>query len=129
VKHKLNIKDLQADMRNVDIRFRVVKKGEIKTVQSRDGKELTLSEVEVGDSTGRIILTLWDQFIQMLDEGDVAEVRNGFVKVIRSELRLNVGKYGELVKIEDADDFVEITDIPDFFPKPPENYRPSYRRR
>jgi len=125
----MNINDLKADMRNVDIRFRVIKKGEIKTIQSRDGKELTLSEVEVGDSTGRIVLTLWDQYIPMVEEGDVAEVRNGFVKVIRNELRLNVGKYGELVKMDEGEDFIEAEAIPEVFPKPPEDYRPPYRKR
>ena len=54
---KMKIVDLKADMRNIDVLFRVITKGEIREIQSRDGKELKLSEVEVGDSTGRIFLS------------------------------------------------------------------------
>ena len=125
----MKINDLKADMRNVDIRFRVIQKGEIKEITNRDGKTLNLSEVEVGDDSGRIYLTLWDDGIELLDLEDVGEVQNGFIKVIRGELRLNVGKYGKLVKIEDDKEFPALDKIPEVFPKPPEDYRPPYRNR
>lgn len=125
----MKIAQLQADMRNIDIRFRVLKKGEIREVSSNDGKELRLSEVEVGDETGRIYLTLWDQSIELLNEGDIGEVKNGFIKVVRSELRLNVGKYGELQKIDKDKEFISKDKIPDAFPLPPEDYKPKYKKR
>jgi replication factor A1 len=124
----MKINKLVADMRNVDVRFRVIQKGEVREIESRDGKLLKLSEVEVGDETGRIFLTLWDTSIDLLEEGDIGEVKNGFIKVIRDELRLNIGKYGELVKIEEDADFVEAKDIPNEFNKPPVDYRPPYKR-
>ncbi len=125
----MKINQLLADMRNVDIRFRVIQKGEPREISSADGKELQLAEVEVGDDTGRIFLTLWDKSIEMLDEGDIGEVKNGFIKVIRNELRLNVGKYGELVKVEEAKDFVLTEKIPDDFPAPPDDYKPKFKKR
>lgn len=125
----MKINKLLADMRNVDIRFRVIKKGEPREISSADGKELQLAEVEVGDDTGRIFLTLWDKSIEMLGEGDIGEVKNGFIKVIRNELRLNVGKYGELVKVEDAKDFVVSEKIPEDFPVPPDDYKPKSKKR
>ena len=124
----LKIIDLKADMRNVDIRFRVIQKGEMKEITNRVGKTLNLSEVEVGDETGRIYLTLWDEGIELLEIGDVGEVKNGFIKVIRGELRLNIGKYGKLEKIEDKD-FPPIDKLPEEFAKPPEDYRPPNRHR
>ncbi|NHJ33491.1 MAG: single-stranded DNA-binding protein [Asgard group archaeon] len=125
----MKIVDLKADMRNVDVRFRVIEKGEIREIQSRDGKTLNLSEAEVGDSTGRIYLTLWDQSIELLENEDLGEVRNGFIKVVRNELRLNIGKYGELSKIEEDDDIPPSSKIPNSFPKPPEDYRPPYKKK
>lgn len=125
----MKINQLLADMRNVDIRFRVIKKGEPREISSADGKELQLSEVEVGDDTGRIFLTLWDTSIEMLVEGDIGEVKNGFIKVIRNELRLNVGKYGELVKVEDVKDFIVVEKIPADFPVPPDDYKPKFKKR
>ncbi|MHA1212994.1 MAG: OB-fold nucleic acid binding domain-containing protein, partial [Candidatus Heimdallarchaeota archaeon] len=71
----MKISKLLADMRNVDVRFRVIKIGEIREISSRDGKVLNLSEVEVGDETGRIYLTLWDQSIELLNENDMGEVK------------------------------------------------------
>jgi len=125
----MKIVDLKADMRNIDVRFRVIEKGEIKVIQSRDGKELNLAEVEVGDGTGRIYLTLWDQSIELLENEDIGEVRNGFIKVVRNELRLNIGKYGEISKIEEDSEIPESSKIPQVFPKPPEDYRPPYKKK
>lgn len=125
----MKIINLLADMRNVDIRFRVIKIGEIKEIASRDGKTLQLSEVEVGDDSGRIYLTLWNSSIESIEEGDIAEVKNGFIKVVRNELRLNVGKYGELIKVNNDNEFVQENDIPNTFQKPPEDYRPPYKKR
>ncbi|NHJ47169.1 MAG: single-stranded DNA-binding protein [Asgard group archaeon] len=125
----MKIANLVADMRNVDVRFRVISKGETREINSRDGKTLNLSEVEVGDETGRIYLTLWNSSIDLLEIGEIAEVKNGFIKVVRDELRLNVGKYGELQKVEDDKDFVEEKDIPNEFKKPPEDYQPPYKKR
>lgn len=125
----MKIKSLQADMRNIDIRFRVIAKGESQEIVLGNGKELKLSEVEVGDETGRIFLTLWDQSIDILHKDDIAEVRNGFIKVIRNELRLNVGKYGELVKIDEDEDFPMVEGIPNNFPKPPDDYKPPFKKR
>ncbi|MHA1125501.1 MAG: hypothetical protein ACTSO7_10675 [Candidatus Heimdallarchaeota archaeon] len=124
----MKIIDLKADMRNVDIRFRVIEKGEIKEITNREGKTLNLSEVEVGDDTGRIFLTVWDDGIELLEIEDVGEVQNGFIKVIRGELRLNIGKYGKLAKIEDKE-FAALSKIPEVFTKPPEDYRPPSRPR
>ncbi|MHA1212046.1 MAG: hypothetical protein ACTSSH_06260 [Candidatus Heimdallarchaeota archaeon] len=124
----MKINKLLADMRNVDVRFRVIKIGEIREISSRDGKVLNLSEVEVGDETGRIYLTLWDQSIELLNEDDMGEVKNGFVKVVRNELRLNIGKYGELEKIDNDSEFPSKDKIPNDFSKPPEGYRPPYKK-
>jgi ssDNA-binding replication factor A large subunit len=126
---KMKIVDLKADMRNVDIKFRVIEKGEIRVIESRDGKELNLAEVEVGDGTGRIYLTLWDQSIELLENDDLGEVRNGFIKVVRNELRLNIGKYGELSKLDEDDDIPPSGKIPNNFPKPPEDYRPPFKKK
>ncbi|NHJ85481.1 MAG: hypothetical protein FK734_08465 [Asgard group archaeon] len=125
----MKIIDLKADMRNVDIRFRVIEMGEIKEISTRDGKTLNLAEIEVGDDTGRIYLTLWDQSIELIKNGDIAEVKNGFIKVVRDELRLNVGKYGELIKIDKDEKFPKVSDIPNEFSKPPENYKPPYKNK
>ena len=125
----MKINDLVADMRNVDIRFRLINKGEKREISTRDGKVLNLSEAEIGDNSGRIMLTLWDQFIETLDVGDIGEVRNGFIKVVKNELRLNIGKYGELVKIEDDKEFIKEEEIPKVFSQPPENYKPPYNKK
>ena len=126
---KMKIVDLKADMRNVDVLFRVIAKGEIREILSRDGKELNLSEVEVGDSTGRIYLSLWDQNIELLENEDIGKVSNGFIKVVRNELRLNIGKYGELTKLEEDSDIPQSDKIPNNFPKPPEDYRPPFKKK
>jgi len=51
--------------------------------------------------TGTIPLVIWDdKIVQNLKIGDNLQVRNGFVTSYRGEWRINIGKYGEIKRIE-----------------------------
>jgi len=93
----VKIGDLTPRSRRVNLVSKVVSVGEPREVVSRfDGTTHKVSEVVIGDETGTIILTLWDDNIERVSEGDNIEIVNGYVSLFRGNMRLNVGRYGEL---------------------------------
>ena len=50
----------------------------------------------MGDETGCVYLTLWDDNIEKVGEGATIKIGNGYVTLFRGNMRLNVGRYGTL---------------------------------
>ncbi|MFW6111385.1 MAG: single-stranded DNA-binding protein [Thermoproteota archaeon] len=91
------INKLTPNSRAVDVKAKVVSKGEAREVTSRkDGSSHRVCDVVIGDETGTVILSLWNEDIVKVREGDTVEIGNGYVKTFRGKMRLNVGKYGTL---------------------------------
>ena len=97
------VRGLKGDARGVFIRVRVVSKGEVRTVTTKDGAEHRVVDVYVGDRTGGITLSLWDEQTEQVAEGDLIDIENGYVNRFRGRLRLNVGKYGRFEQVEEED--------------------------
>ncbi len=92
----MKIKDLLPGMPDVSISGKVVSKGEPRNVVLKRGGEGTVADVVIEDESGRVTLSLWNEQISRVNEGDTVEVQDGYTTTFRSELRLNVGKYGKL---------------------------------
>ena len=98
----IKIEDLRPNARNINLVARVLSIGESKEVISRKtGERRRLAEALIGDSTGTILLTLWDEKIEIIEEGETYIIKNAFVTVFKGSLRLNVGKYGAIEKSEE----------------------------
>ncbi len=101
-----NIDGLKPREKNIDLVFKVVNKGEAREVTSKlSGSTHKVSDVLVGDSTGTVILTLWDDAIDSVEEGKTYKLENGYTSLFKSSLRLNVGRYG---KLEAVDQDIEV---------------------
>jgi len=95
----VKVKDLTPTSRGVNIIVKVLEVKSVRTVFSRrDHREHKVAEILVGDETGVVLLSLWDENIDKVQEGDVIEIGNGYVSLFRNEMRLNVGFYGSLKK-------------------------------
>ena len=90
------VKDLSPSSKQVNLIAKVVQVGEKRRIESKFGSSRDLCEAVVGDETGTVILSLWDGQIGQAGEGDVLQVNNGYVTLVRGHMRLNVGKYGSL---------------------------------
>ncbi|MDR0797326.1 MAG: hypothetical protein LBE70_01185, partial [Nitrososphaerota archaeon] len=62
----------------------------------RDGSPHKVSDALIGDETGVVYLTLWDDNIEKINEGDSVRIENGYVTLFKGNIRLNTGKYGKL---------------------------------
>ncbi len=88
------VKDLNPSTKQVNLLAKVVSVGERRTIDSKFGGSRTLCEAVVGDETGTVILSLWEAQIGRVASGEVLQVNNGYVSLVRGRIRLNIGKYG-----------------------------------
>ncbi len=99
------ISDLSPFDRRLMVKFFVVEKAESREITSKKTNEVhTLADIKVGDDTGTIILTLWDETIDKVTEGQTYQVKNVYVNVFQEHMRLALGKWGTL---EDVDEVIE----------------------
>jgi len=100
----VNVEDLAPKLRKINIAVKAVEREETRQVESkRDGSQHTVCEILVGDETGSVILTLWDERVEEVEIGGTYEIKNGFISLFKGNIRLNVGKFGEIKKLEDKD--------------------------
>ncbi len=106
--YRTKIRDLTTYSRRVNLVARVLEMGDAREVSSSsDGQLHRVAEALVGDETGTVLMTLWDENIGRFSVDDVVEVENGYAGTFRGSLRLNIGKYGNIDKrnmtIEEVD--------------------------
>lgn len=89
------------------IKVKVLEMGDEKVVFSRkDGSQHRVAEALVGDETGTVLFSLWDNDIDKVKEliGSTITVRNGFVTLYKGSMRLSLGRFGS---IEESDEEIE----------------------
>ncbi len=93
----MDIADLRPYAKKVDVTVKALEKMEIREVTSKlDNSTHKVTEVSVGDGSGTILLTLWDEMIEKVEIGKSYKISNGYASLFKSNLRLNVGRYGTL---------------------------------
>jgi len=91
------IKELQDGMKRVSVEAKVVEKGDPREVKSRFKDETyRIVDAVVADESGSVKLTLWNEQINLVNIGDNIKIENGYVTSFKSEIQLNVGKFGKL---------------------------------
>ncbi len=98
----MNIRDLKPGMSSVNIKVSVSEISELKHVLTGKGIEHEILEAKVEDETGGMTLVLWDEKVLPLKVGDVLQIGNGFVTSFKGQWRINVGKYGEIAKVQSS---------------------------
>ena len=106
--YRTKIRDLTTYSRRVNLIAKVLEMGDAREVSSSsDGQLHRVAEALVGDESGTVLLTLWDENIGRFSVGDVVKVENGYAGTFRGSLRLNIGKYGNIdkrdISIEEVD--------------------------
>lgn len=80
----------------INVEVIVLKKGEIRTVNTKAGTTLRVCDCFVEDDTDQIQLTLWEDDVDKVKIGDIVEIKNGYTNTFKGEISLTKGKYGEL---------------------------------
>ncbi len=99
----VKVGELTPTSRAVNVIAKVVSKSEVRNIASgRDGAPHRVCDALVGDEGACVYLTLWDDNIEKVNEGDTVSIKNGYINLFRGNMRLNVGRYGTLEVAEQA---------------------------
>jgi replication factor A1 len=94
------IKNLKAGMKRINLKARVLEIPKSKMVYTRSGNMAYVSNALIADETGSIRISLWNQQITIISEGDLINIKNGKVARFRGERQLRIGRHGILSVIE-----------------------------
>ena len=95
----LKISQISRNMRNIEVKGRIVSKGDTREVKTRYGLA-KVSWAILEDETGSIRLNLWRSQIDVARVGDTLKLVNAFVKVYGGKLELNIGSDGRIEVLE-----------------------------
>ncbi len=91
----MKIAELKNGTGKVNLTAKVVEKEETREVNTKFGKT-TVANATIEDDSGTIILVLWGEETQKINQGDTVKIENGFVKEWNGSLQLSAGKFGKL---------------------------------
>ncbi|MEM1661821.1 MAG: OB-fold nucleic acid binding domain-containing protein [Desulfurococcaceae archaeon] len=94
------IVDLKPNLENITVRVRVLETHPPRTIQTKKGMR-TISSAIVGDSTGRVDVTVWGEKAGTLKNGDAIEISGAWTTVFRGNVVLNIGRTTIVNKIDD----------------------------
>lgn len=104
----VKVGDLNSYSRRVNTIVKVVSKTDEREVTSRlDQSSHRVAEALVGDDSGSIYLTLWDDIIDEIEEDQILTVSNAYVNLFRGSMRLNLGRFGSY-EVADSAPFDEV---------------------
>ncbi|PSP46157.1 replication factor A, partial [Halobacteriales archaeon QH_6_66_25] len=99
------IESLTIGQSEVNLRGLVLGTDSVRTFERDDGSEGRVANLTLGDETGRIRVTLWDDKADRADEidpGTAVEVVDGYVREREGDLELHVGDRGAVEEIDET---------------------------
>jgi len=129
-KELVKIEKLTPNSREVNTIVKVVSKGQVRNVTGRDYSIRRVTDALVGDETGCIYLTLWEDNIDKINEEATIRITNGYVNLFRGNMRLNIGRYGsfEILKESPVTEVNKENNLSDKRYEQERRYRPSRPR-
>ncbi len=96
----MKVDSLKPDLQSLNLTVKIVNVGPSRAIQSKTGyRQVLVADALVGDETGSVILTLWEDQINRFRVNDVIEIRRGYTNIFKGSLRLNVGRTGHIEKV------------------------------
>jgi len=98
----VKVEKLTLNSKQVNTIVKVISKSQVRNVTGRDYSVRRVADALVGDETGCIYLTLWDDNIDKINEEATLRITNGYVNLFKGNMRLNIGKYGSFQVLEES---------------------------
>lgn len=93
---EMKINELKPGMRGVNVEGKIDSVTEPRSVNLRTGGTAQVADALISDETGQIKLSLWDDQINLVKQGDNVAIENGYTQAFRGENSLNIGRYGKI---------------------------------
>jgi len=96
----MKIENLNVGMKKINVFAEVLETSEPSKVHTQFRDNALVTNAWVGDETGKVMLCLWDQQVNMVSIGDSIEIRNAHVASFKGEKQLRLGKNGTITILE-----------------------------
>lgn len=93
------IKSLKPKQSDVNVEGKIKEVSPAREFQ-KYGKPGRVANSIIEDDSGEMVLTLWNEDVDKISEGDTVRVKNGYVNEWRGDLQLTAGRAGELEKVD-----------------------------
>jgi hypothetical protein len=90
------IQNLRYGMKKVDLSAEVVEIEKPRLIHTQYGNSVMLTNVWIGDETGKAKLCLWGAQADLPVVGDIVQIRHASVRTFKGEKLLSLGKFGSL---------------------------------
>ena len=101
----IKIADLSPNIREVSFFAKVLELGEIRDITKRDtGEEHRVRDVLIGDDTGVVLFSAWNEHIDEIEEGSTYFFNNVKTILFHNHIRVSLGRMGT---IEESDEEIE----------------------
>ena len=121
VKHaSMKISDIKDGMGSINVVGKLLDISDIRNFNKKDGSKGRVGNITIGDDTGKIRITMWDDKTDKMAElrlGDAVEVINGYAREnnFNQQVEIQIGNHGLLKKTETSvkyqENFTAISDI------------------
>ncbi|NHN48294.1 single-stranded DNA binding protein [Halostella sp. JP-L12] len=104
VQDTYRVEDLSLGLSNVNLAGKVLDTESVRTFDRDDGSEGKVSNLVLGDPTGKVRVTMWDGMADRAEElssGLSVEVVDGYVRERDGSLELHVGERGAIEEIDE----------------------------
>ncbi len=91
----MKISEIKNNQGSINVEADVVEVGPVREF-NKYGKNLRVANAVLMDESGKIKLTLWNDEISKVHEGDRVKITNGYAKAFQDELQLTAGKFGKI---------------------------------
>lgn len=120
----MKVNELQPGMRKVDVIVKVVEIGSIREVFVKtDQKKHQVADITVGDETGIVSMSVWDDLINQIRQKDIIQIAGGYTSEFGGIMKLNIGKFGQWKRLEPDEFDIEVAseEVPGSGRKKPES--------
>jgi replication factor A1 len=94
------IENLNSGMKKINVIAQVLETAEPSKVHTQFRDNALVSNAVIGDETGKILLCLWDQQVDLVHQGDCIEVKNAHVASFKGDKQLRLGKGGSVTVLK-----------------------------
>jgi replication factor A1 len=105
----IKIEQITPESKQINLLAKIVNVGETREIPNRFGPSRKVADAQIGDETGTVILSLWEDQIGQVQKDDLIKIENGYVSFVKSantpgkgNIRLNIGKYGKMEKVTEG---------------------------
>ena len=95
----LNVSELQPRAAVPEIEGEVVSIGEIRKFANDRGSG-QVCDAALKDDTGEVKLSLWNEQIEQVKEGDKVKIENGWCSEWQGQKQVSTGKFGKLTVVK-----------------------------